>query len=61
MSAPGKAALILQKYLGVTGTPSAQRFATAMRAADFQPILDAGAHYGLIPATSAVTLVWDGR
>jgi ABC-type nitrate/sulfonate/bicarbonate transport system substrate-binding protein len=61
MSAPDKAALILQKYLGVTGTPSAQRFATAMRVADFQPILDSGAHYNLIPATSAATLVWDGR
>lgn len=56
-----RSALILQKYLGVTGTPSAQRFATAMRVADFQPILDSGAHYNLIPATSAATLVWDGR
>lgn len=58
--APDKAALILQKYLGVTGSPSAQRFATAMRVADFQPILNSGARYGLIPVTSAATLVWDG-
>jgi NitT/TauT family transport system substrate-binding protein len=61
MGAPDKAALVLQKYLGVTGTPSAQRFATAMRVTDFQPILDSGAHYNLIPATSAATLVWDGH
>jgi NitT/TauT family transport system substrate-binding protein len=61
MAAPDKAALIMQKYLAVPGTPSAQRFATAMQVSEFQPILDTAARYNLIPATSASTLVWNGR
>jgi NitT/TauT family transport system substrate-binding protein len=61
MENPDPAAVVLQKYLGRSREKSSQRFATSMKLADFDAVLDAAAAYHLIPPTKASSFVWDSK
>ena len=60
-ASPDKAALVLQKYLGVSLTRAYARFASKPDLAGIQAIYDAGAKYKFIPPINAADFVWDGK
>jgi NitT/TauT family transport system substrate-binding protein len=61
MANPEKAALVLDKYLGIKEPRAFGRFATKPDLPSIQVVLDVGAKYKLVPPVNAAEFVWDGK